>query len=267
MTATNGWVAEDYARVNAPHLRTALAALALAGEAPGRGAAFAEIGCGTGDLARIAAERGFEVWASDASRSMVDATRERCAGLPVRVEVCPVERLELPEDHFAVVHSSWVLHWVSEVDGPLRRMARALRPGGHLVLQWTGAHPRGRGPGMFGILRRVASSPKWSELLGDARPAVREYPADEVAERLTAEGLDLVHYDPELAHPLSARGPGPTLADLPDLRERYQRAGFATQAAALGERADEFVDDVLTTMIEAGQVDPHHARIVARRPG
>lgn len=267
MTATNGWVAEDYAKVNAPHLRTALAALSLAGDALEQGGAFAEIGCGTGDLARIAAERGFEVWASDASQSMVDATRQRCAGLPVHVEVRPAEQLDLPEDRFTVVHSSWVLHWVTEVEHPLRRMARALRPGGHLVLQWTGAHPRGEGPGMFGILRQVAGSPKWRDLLAEVQPTMREYPADEVAARLTAAGLELVHYDPELAHPLSAKGQGPTLADLPDLRNRYKLAGFATQAAALGERADEFVDEVLTTMIEVGQVDPHHARIVAMRPG
>ncbi|MFD7502854.1 class I SAM-dependent methyltransferase [Streptomyces sp. NPDC059850] len=176
MTAANGWVAEAYAQINAPHVRTALAALSLTGDAMARGGAFAEIGCGTGEIARTAAERGFEVWASDASPSMVDATCRTCAGLSVHAEVCPAEKLDLPWDRFTVAHSSWVPHWLSEVDDLLRRMARALRPGVHLVLQWTGAQPRGDGAGK---------------------------------------------------------------------RRRYKLAGFADQAAALGERADEFVDEVL----------------------
>lgn len=266
MTATHAWLAEDYAQVNAPHLRTALAALDLAGDALQQGGAFADIGCGTGEIARTAAERGFEVRAVDASPSMVDATRTLCAGLDVRADVCPAEQLDLPKGRFTVVHSSWVLHWLTEVDAPLRRMSRALRPGGHLVLQWTGAQLRSEGAGMFGILREISGSAKWRDLLADAQPTVYEYPADEVSAVLEDSGLEITHYDPELGHPLSAKGSGPTLADLPELRRRYKLAGFATQAAALGDRADEFVDEVLRTMIGAGRTDPRHARIVARRP-
>lgn len=263
MTETNAWLAEDFAQVNAPHVRTALAALAFTGDALERGGAFAEIGCGTGDIARTVAERGFEVWASDASPSMVDATRELCAGLSVHTEVCPAEKLDLAQERFTVVHSSWVLHWLTEVDEPLRRMARALRPGGYLVLQWTGAHPRADGAGMFGILREIAGSPKWKDLLAEVPPAMREYPAEEVAAVLEDAGLEITHYEPDLPHPFSAKK---TLADLPEMHRRYKLAGFATQAAALGERADEFVDEVLRTAIEAGRTDPHPARIVARRP-
>ncbi|MFH7598924.1 methyltransferase domain-containing protein [Streptomyces racemochromogenes] len=263
MTETHAWKAEDFAQVNAPHVKTALAALSLTGEALERGGAFAEIGCGTGEVARFVAERGFEVWATDASQSMVEATRTLCEGLPVEAEVCPAEQLDFPEERFSVIHSSWVLHWVTEIDGPLRRMARGLRPGGHVVLQWTGAHPRGEGPGMFGILREIAGSPKWKDLLAEAQPGSYEYPAEEVAAVLREAGLELVHYEPELPHPFSAKK---TMADLPEMRERYKLAGFATQAAALGDRGDEFVEEVLTAMIRAGKTDPHHARIVARRP-
>ncbi|MEU9268778.1 methyltransferase domain-containing protein [Streptomyces sp. NPDC048251] len=266
MTATSAWLAEDYAQVNTPHVKTALAALSLAGDVLEQGGAFAEIGCGTGEIARTAAERGFDVWACDASPSMVDATRQRCAGLPVHAEVRTAERLDLPQERFTVVHSSWVLHWVTEVDAPLRRMARALRPGGYVVLQWTGAQPRGDGPGMFGILREIADSPKWKDLLAGAQPAMHEYPAEEVAEILVDTGLEITHYEPEIVHALSAKGPGLDPSELPELRRRYKLAGFATQAAALGERADEFVDEVLRAVFEADRARLHHARIVARRP-
>ncbi|MCI3150389.1 SAM-dependent methyltransferase [Streptomyces sp. GB4-14] len=263
MTETHAWKAEDFAQVNAPHVKTALAALQLTGDALERGGAFAEIGCGTGEVARFVAERGFEVWASDASQSMVEATRKLCDGLPVTAEVRPAEQLDFGDSLFDIIHSSWVLHWVTEIDEPLRRVARGLRPGGYVVLQWTGAHPRREGPGMFGILREIAGSPKWKDLLAEAQPGSYEYPADEVAKVLEAAGLELVHYVPELPHPFSAKK---TLADLPEMRERYKLAGFATQAAALGDRGDAFVDEVLTAMILAGRTDPHHARIIARRP-
>lgn len=263
MTETHAWKAEDFAQVNAPHVRTALAALQLTGDALERGGAFAEIGCGTGEVARFVAERGFEVWASDASQSMVEATRKLCDGLPVTAEVRPARATGLRGE--PVRHHPLVL---GAALGDRDRRAAApggprAPPGGYVVLQWTGAHPRREGPGMFGILREIAGSPKWKDLLAEAQPGSYEYPADEVAKVLEAAGLELVHYVPELPHPFSAKK---TLADLPEMRERHKLAGFATQAAALGDRGDAFVDEVLTAMIQAGRTDPHHARIIARRP-
>ncbi|MET9499912.1 methyltransferase domain-containing protein [Streptomyces sp. NPDC006552] len=264
---TNTWVAEEYVKVNSPHVKTALAALALTGDALERGGTFAEVGCGAGEIARTVAERGFEVWASDASPSMVDATRQRCAGLPVHAEVRTVEQLELPRDGFDVIHSSWVLHWVSEAHEPLRRMAGALRPGGHLVLQWTGAQPRSEGTGLFGILRRLAAAPKWRELFAEVPPAMRDYPADDVAALLTDAGLELVHYEPELPHPFSRKKGTPLTADeLAAMRVRFRRTWFASQAEVLGDRVDEFLDEALDALVAADSTDPHHARIVARRP-
>lgn len=267
MTDTNTWVAEEYVKVNSPHVKTALAALALAGDALERGGTFAEIGCGAGEIARTVAGRGFEVWASDASPSMVDATRQLCTGLPVHAEVRTVEQLDLPQGHFDVIHSSWVLHWVSEAKQPLRRMAGALRPGGYLVLQWTGAQPRSEGTGLFGILRQLADSPKWKDLFAAVPPAMRDYPADDVADLLKDAGLELTHYEPELPHPFSRKkGTALTAEELAEMRRRFRLTWFASQAEVLGERVDEFLDEALETLVEAGKTDPHHARIVARRP-
>ncbi|WP_172381456.1 methyltransferase domain-containing protein [Streptomyces sp. MNP-20] len=266
MTAINAWLAEDYAQVNAPHIKTALAALERAGGALDKGGTFAEIGCGTGEVARAVAERGFDVWASDASPSMVAATRQRCAGLPVRAEVCPAEQLQLPEGQFDLIHSSWVLHWLAEAEEPLRRMARALRPGGHLVLQWSGAQPRSDGAGMFGVVREVSGSAKWKDLLASAPPAMRDYPAEDVARVLRDAGLELTDYDPAIVHALGGNGAMPSAAELAEMRRRYKLMGFATQADALGERVDEFVDEVLLAAFAAGKAGLHHARIVARRP-
>ncbi|MER5889022.1 class I SAM-dependent methyltransferase [Streptomyces sp. NPDC001941] len=267
MTQTTTWVADEYVKVNSPHVKTALAALALVGDSLERGGTFAEVGCGAGEIARTFAERGFEVWASDASPSMVETTRSQCAGLPVRAEVRRVEELALPEGQFDVVHSSWVLHWVSEAEEPLRRLARALRPGGHLVLQWTGAQPRDEGPGLFGILRRIAEEPQWRELFAAVPPAMRDYPADLVAEVLTGAGLELVHYVPELPHPFSRKNGEPlTPEELAEMRVRFKRTWFASQTELLGDRVDEFLDEALGALVAAGRTDPHHARIVARRP-
>lgn len=262
------WRAEDYTQVNANQVRTALVALSMAEGALEEGGWFADVGCGTGEVARAMAERDFEVFASDASPSMVTATAKLCAGLAVESSEVPAEKLELSEGAFTIVHCSWVLHWLEEIDQPLRRMARALRPGGHLVLQWTGAQARSEGAGQFGILRACAASPQWRKALAEAPLAVRSYPADDVVAILQDEGLEIVVLERDLVHPTSVdQEEGVTEADLAEVRRRMRLSGFGAQAEALGDRADDFFGDVLAAMVEAGETDPRDARVLAKRPG
>jgi hypothetical protein len=42
-------------------------------------------------------------------------------------------------------------------------------------------------------------------------------------------------------------------------------AALAEQADALGDDADDFIDEVVTALIEADEIDPHNTRVVARR--
>ncbi|MDN3028509.1 methyltransferase domain-containing protein [Streptomyces sp. S.PB5] len=175
--------------------------------------------------------------------------------------------MDLPPGRSDVVHCSWVLHQVSEAEEPLRRMARALRPGGRLELEWAGAQPRGAGTGPLGILRALAATPRWKDLFAAAPPALHGHPADTVADVLTQAGLELTHYEPRLPPPFGGKERvRPRVRELAGMRTWFRWTWFAAEAEALGDLFDEFLDESMWALVEAGETDPHHARIVARRP-
>ncbi|KUM88378.1 hypothetical protein AQI88_40200 [Streptomyces cellostaticus] len=117
------------------------------------------------------------------------------------------------------------------------------------------------------ILRRIADSPRWKDLFAEVPPAMRDYPADDVADLLKDAGLELTHYEPGLPPPFSRKkGTALTPGELAEMRTRFRRTWFASQAEVLGDRVEEFLDEALGTLVEAGKTDPHHARIVAHRP-
>jgi SAM-dependent methyltransferase len=247
------WQAENYRLSNDRQFRTAMEALELAGLTGGR---LADIGCGSGEITRAMAERGYAVAASDISPSMVEATRQLCQGLPVTVEVQDARRLEL-DGTFDIVHCSWVLHWLDDIGHALTEMARAVAPGGALVLQWS----RGGAPGVAGdgqrILDDVMSRPRWRDRLAGTPFAMRNHPAADVAGKLRAHGLAIELPPTELDALFVAE---------PRALGRIMRsAGLAAQADKLGDDADDFVTEVATEMIAANELNPHNTRLIARR--
>jgi SAM-dependent methyltransferase len=96
-----------------------------------------DLGCGTGDLARVLAAAGLQVAGCDISGEMlVRAAREPrgrggCAGW---VRLSPGwRRLPFASAAFDVVVAASVLEYVAEPDAVLRECARVLRPGGVLL--------------------------------------------------------------------------------------------------------------------------------------
>ncbi len=75
------------------------------------GARVLDIGCGPGAFASILADRGYEVWAVDASPVMLETARRKLRGRPVRVLAGDVlEGLRLPDRHFDLVLACHVVH-------------------------------------------------------------------------------------------------------------------------------------------------------------
>jgi len=247
------WQAEHYRRSNSRQFRTAIEALELAGLNGGR---LADIGCGSGEITRAMAERGYTVLASDVSPSMVEATRELCQGFPVTVEVRDARELEL-DGTFDIVHCSWVLHWLDDIDHVLATMAAAVAPGGALVLQWSRGNPRSSEGDAVTTLNGVMNRPRWRDRLADTPFAMLQHPAEEVAARLTAAGLAIELPPTELdalfvAEPVA-------------LGRIMASAGLAAQADKLGDDASDFVTEVATEMIAANHLNPHNTRLIARR--
>ena len=121
-----------------------------------------DIGCGNGrltaDLADLVPQG--KVVGIDSSREMVDYARE----------THPMERhpnleflemdarnMSLPS-RFDVVFSNAALHWVSDHPAFLHGAARALRPGGNLLVSCGG---RGNAETVFTALRAEMRSPAW----------------------------------------------------------------------------------------------------------
>ncbi|MHC5067762.1 MAG: class I SAM-dependent methyltransferase [Planctomycetota bacterium] len=94
--------------------------------------------CGQGVLARLLAAQGVEVTAIDAASSLIDAARAHGAD-GIDYQVADARSLDLPAasaDHAAVVLA---LQDLDPIDGVLRGLATAVKPGGNLVIVLT--HP------------------------------------------------------------------------------------------------------------------------------
>lgn len=96
----------------------------------------ADLGCGTGDLTRVLAERwpGARVYGVDASEAMVNEARQRA--LPGRLDFKLADLgAWTPPAPLDVLISNAALHWLPEHPVLLRRLAGLLAPGGVLAFQ------------------------------------------------------------------------------------------------------------------------------------
>lgn len=135
------WHGRSYDRISGPQEamgREVLERLPLNGDE-----LALDAGCGSGRLTEQLLRRLPEgrVIALDASRSMVEAARERLAA-PLaqgRVRLVRGELLELElEESVDVVFSTATFHWIADHERLFARLRAALRPGGRLVSQSGG---------------------------------------------------------------------------------------------------------------------------------
>ncbi|MBZ5623346.1 MAG: class I SAM-dependent methyltransferase [Acidobacteriia bacterium] len=103
--------------------------------APLAGERILDVGCGTGQLTAEIARAGAEVLGIDHSVSMITQARRNFPDQRFEVQdVCAMPfRTE-----FDAVFSNAALHWVERADDAAAAMARALKPGGRLVVEFGG---------------------------------------------------------------------------------------------------------------------------------
>jgi 2-polyprenyl-3-methyl-5-hydroxy-6-metoxy-1,4-benzoquinol methylase len=92
-----------------------------------------EIGCGTGSLTAVLAERGHDIVGTDISPAAVRHGQAKHAH--VRLEVSPAEELAYEDASFDKVLSFDLLEHVVPVDRHLDEVHRILRPGGYYLFQ------------------------------------------------------------------------------------------------------------------------------------
>lgn len=107
----------------------------------GAGMTVLDLGCGPGftslELAHVVGPQG-RVIAADQSARFMATLRQECARLRLR-QVEPrlgsVEELELDEGALHAAYARWLFCWLADPLAVLTKVARALRPGGVLLLQ------------------------------------------------------------------------------------------------------------------------------------
>jgi trans-aconitate methyltransferase len=92
-----------------------------------------DLGCGDGVLTKRLVDLGSVVVAVDSSEAQVAAARH--LGLDARVLDAASLRFE---QEFDAVFSNAVLHWITNADGMIAGVYRALRPGGRFVAECGG---------------------------------------------------------------------------------------------------------------------------------
>jgi trans-aconitate 2-methyltransferase len=143
MTGTREWDASTYGGLRLPHDRwgrRTLLRLPLAGDET-----VLELGCGTGRDATLlldAVPRGRLV-AVDGSAAMIEAARARNAGAVAGGRLAALVHdltapLPLPDASVDAVFSVATLHWIDDHAFVFGELARVLRPGGRIALEYGG---------------------------------------------------------------------------------------------------------------------------------
>ena len=114
------------------------AAIAAAGIGPGM--TVADVGTGTGFLAEAAVARGARVIGVDISEGMLAQVSGRLRGRPFEGRHTDGSELPLADGEADAVLANMFLHHAEDPPATIARMARALKPGGRLVITDADSH-------------------------------------------------------------------------------------------------------------------------------
>jgi trans-aconitate 2-methyltransferase len=225
------WDAKAYHQVSNPQFewgKRVLSRLVLRGDET-----VIDVGCGTGRLTELLAERlpRGRVIASDRDAGMVAEARAHLARFGDRVDFLVVNALELPALDADAVFSTATFHWIPEHDALFRALHRALRPSGVLVAQCGGGKNLAR---VLGRLDKILREPEIAPYFAIVSEPWFYATAEDTAERLRRAGFVDVETSLE---------PAPTpFAD----REQFKR--FCDRVI-LGQRLGPLTDPVLRASV------------------
>ena len=114
------------------------AAISAAGVGPG--SVVADVGTGSGFIAEAALDAGARVIGIDNSSGMLSEVTRRFAGRPFEPREGEADRLPLASGEVDAVLANMFLHHAPDPPAAIREMARALKPGGTLVITDADSH-------------------------------------------------------------------------------------------------------------------------------
>ncbi len=158
------WDAADYHRHSAAQLGWAIELVDKLALQPRED--VLDIGCGDGKItARIAAQVApGRVVGIDNSAGMIDFAGRTFGDVPnLRFEPIDARAMAF-ENEFDVVFSNAALHWIVDHRPVLRGVARALRPGGRVLIQCGG---QGNAASILRSIDWLRERPRWRDAFGD----------------------------------------------------------------------------------------------------
>jgi len=177
----DAWDPEQYARFQAERSQPFLDLLALVKPRPGM--RVLDLGCGTGELTRLAHQRlgAAETLGLDRSQAMLRrAAQVEGGGLRFQQG-----DLADATGHWDLVLSNAALHWLPGHDRLVPRLGQLLRPGGQLAVQVPDNHdhPSHR------VAREVGQEKPFASALGGWKKERTVLPPEAYAELLFSSGL------------------------------------------------------------------------------
>jgi trans-aconitate 2-methyltransferase len=144
-----------------------------------------DLGCGTGELTALLAERlpGSTVLGIDSSPSMLERARPR-ASERVRFEPGDVARFDRVGE-YDLVFSNATLQWVPDHERVVPALLRAMRPGAQIAVQV----PNNYDHASHKVAEQVATSGRFRALLGGYVRSYGVQRAEWYAEQLWAQGF------------------------------------------------------------------------------
>lgn len=169
-------VAAGYARFR-PSYPAALVDWIMAESGVRPGDRVADVGCGTGILTRLLAQRGLGVTGIDPNEDMLE--QARAAGGPAGYRRGEAGTTGLDRASVALVTVAQAFHWFG-ADAALAEFHRVLQPGGHVAAVWN---LRAASPFMAeyqALLRRFSSEYAVMESWEESLARLRAHPRVEV---------------------------------------------------------------------------------------
>ena len=148
--------ADDWAILH-EHRQVALHTAALDALAIGAGISLLDVGCGSGTFLRLAADRGAEVTALDASPGLAAHARTRVPG--ARIEIGDSQFLPFDDASFDVVTGINSFQYAADPRAALAEAHRVLRDGGRLLIAVWGRAEQCDLAGVLGALGALMPPP------------------------------------------------------------------------------------------------------------
>jgi SAM-dependent methyltransferase len=192
----------------------------------------ADVGCGTGILTRLLADRGLEVVGIDPSEDML--AEARSVGGQAEYRRGEAAATGLDDASVTLVTAAQAFHWF-DADAAIGEFHRILRPGGHVAAIWN---IRGESP-----------------FLSDYQALLRRFSSEYAVIESWEETLARLRVHPRVEAPRELEAPNAQVFDLDGLRGRVWSSSYVRHGVSDHEGFDAALRAVFAAHAREGAIE------------